>query len=75
MQKIHYITLFYTIKFHDVQRNVSNVNTFDERKLKTRKFKTLTSLTDGHWGKMDEQLYLRDRYNSVVGGRIVLCMP
>ena len=31
--------------------------------------------TDGYWGKKDEQLYLRDRYNSVVGGRIVLGMP
>ena len=30
MQKIHYVTLLYAIKFHNVQRNVSKVNTFDE---------------------------------------------
>ena len=30
MQKIHYVTFLYAIKFHNVQRNVSNVNTFDE---------------------------------------------
>ena len=30
MQKIHYVTLLYAIKFHNVQRNVSNLNTFDE---------------------------------------------
>ena len=30
VQKIHYVTLLYTIKVHNVQRNVSNVNTFDE---------------------------------------------
>ena len=28
--KIHYVTLLYAIKFHNVQRNVSNVNAFDE---------------------------------------------
>ena len=30
VQKIHHVTLLYAIKFHNVQRNVSNVNTFDE---------------------------------------------
>ena len=30
VQKIHYVTLLYAIKVHNVQRNVSNVNTFDE---------------------------------------------
>ena len=30
MQKIHYVTLLYAIKFHNVQRNVLNINTFDE---------------------------------------------
>ena len=30
VQKIHYVTLLYAIKFHNVQRNVSNVYTFDE---------------------------------------------
>ena len=30
VQNIHSVTLLYAIKFHNVQRNVSNVNTFDE---------------------------------------------
>ena len=30
VQKIHYETILYAIKFHNVQRNVSSVNTFDE---------------------------------------------
>ena len=30
MQRIHNVTLLYAIKFHNVQRNVLNVFTFDE---------------------------------------------